>query len=296
MARMPDFIIIGAMKCATSTLHEQLAQQAGIVMSNPKEPNFFSDDHHYARGLDWYARLFADAPDHALCGESSTHYTKMPTYPQTVERIQKHVPTARFIYVMRHPIDRLISHYIHEWTQRVINVPITEAVDIHPELIDYSRYAMQLEPFIRSFGPDRILPVFFAHLRGAPQVELQRVCQFIEYPGTARWIDDLAPANVSSQRLRRSPLRETLRGLPGLRRAYRAILPESARQRINTLWQMKQRPELSDAQYQRLTAIFDEDLAQLGAWLGVDDLCCANFKVRTEAQPRNWISQVRLAS
>ncbi|MFW6058704.1 MAG: sulfotransferase family protein [Phycisphaeraceae bacterium] len=296
MARMPDFIIIGAMKCATSTLHEQLAQQPGIFMSEPKEPNFFSDDPHYARGLGWYAGLFADAPAEALCGESSTHYTKLPTYPHTVERMRQHVPEARLVYVMRHPMDRLVSHYIHEWTQRVINVPIDEAVDAHAELIAYSRYAMQLEPFLRAFGPERILPVFSGRLRSAPQDELQRVCRFIGYTGEARWIEDQAPANVSSERLRRSALRETLRDLPGLRRIYRAVLPEPVRERINSFWQMKERPELSSAQRERLTAIFDEDLAQLGAWLGIDDLCCANFKARTEQEARDWAHPTRLAS
>ena len=59
MSRLPDFIVMGAMKCATSTLHEQLAAQPGFFMSKPKEPNFFSDDEIYARGLDWYRSLFA---------------------------------------------------------------------------------------------------------------------------------------------------------------------------------------------------------------------------------------------
>ena len=61
MSRMPDFIIIGAMKCATSTLHDQLAEQPGFVMSEPKEPNFFSDEENWAKGLGWYSGLFAAA-------------------------------------------------------------------------------------------------------------------------------------------------------------------------------------------------------------------------------------------
>ena len=58
LKRVPDFIIIGAMKCMTSTLHEQLAAQPGIQMSMPKEPCYFSDDAVYARGPEWYASLF----------------------------------------------------------------------------------------------------------------------------------------------------------------------------------------------------------------------------------------------
>ena len=60
----PDFLIIGAMKCGTTTLQAQLALQEGVFMTTPKEPNFFSDDDVYARGLDWYSRfLMALPPD-----------------------------------------------------------------------------------------------------------------------------------------------------------------------------------------------------------------------------------------
>lgn len=68
MTRLPDFIIIGAMKCATSTLHDQLARQPGLFMSTPKEPNFFSDDEQWGRGLDWYGSLFEAVPGDTLCG------------------------------------------------------------------------------------------------------------------------------------------------------------------------------------------------------------------------------------
>ncbi len=104
--RLPDFIVIGAMKSATTTLHEQLARQRGLFMSRSKEPSFFSDDENYARGIEWYASFFAGAGDHLLVGESSTHYTKLPTHPHTVERMVRALPRVKLIYVMWHPIDR----------------------------------------------------------------------------------------------------------------------------------------------------------------------------------------------
>src|SRR6185312_16834851 len=103
MCRPPDFMIIGAMKCATTTLHEQLARQPGLFMSRPKEPNFFSDDENYARGWAWYGSLFRPAGSADLRGESRTHYTKLPTYPRTVERIRRDLPRLKPIYGMRHP-------------------------------------------------------------------------------------------------------------------------------------------------------------------------------------------------
>ena len=80
----PDFIIIGAMKCGTSTLATQLGDQAGLFMTTPKEPNYFSDEAVYSQGPDWYAALFEAAGDGDIRGEASTHYTKQPTYPKTL--------------------------------------------------------------------------------------------------------------------------------------------------------------------------------------------------------------------
>ncbi len=160
----PDFIVIGAMKSATTTLHEQLARQPGIFMSRPKEPNFFSDDAIYARGWSWYSALFRPASAADLRGESSTHYTKLPTYPRTVERMVRDLPRLKLIYVMRHPIDRLVSQYVHEVTAGRIAVGLREALERHPELIDYSRYSMQLQPFLDVYGFADVLPVFFPRL------------------------------------------------------------------------------------------------------------------------------------
>jgi hypothetical protein len=281
----PDFIIIGAMKCATSTLHEQLARQLGVLMSTPKEPCFFSDDEVYARGATWYSSLFAQSPEHTLCGESSTHYTKLPTYPHTIERMQHFLGAhVKFIYIMRHPIDRLVSHYIHEWTQRVVTSDLNHAIDHHPELIAYSQYALQIQPYLDAFGSERVLPVFFERLTAMPHVEFNRVCEFIGYGGTPAWDEQLKEQNVSSDRMRKSAARDMLINLPGVKQARRKFVPQSLRDRIKTLWMLKQRPELSDSIRARLQLIFDEDLAKISDWLGVK-MTCENFKAVARGQP-----------
>jgi hypothetical protein len=293
VTRLPDFIIIGAMKCATTSLHEQLARQPGIIMSDPKEPNFFSDDSQYARGLDWYGSCFARARGGELLGESSTHYTKLPTHPRTIERMRLHLtPAVRFIYVMRHPIDRLISQYIHEWTQRVISVPIDQAIEAHPELIAYSRYAMQLRPYIDAFGREAILPVFNEAIRHDPQSQLERVARHIGYRQPVRWEAGLSDQNVSSDRVRKHPVRDAILNLPGAAALRRTLVPKSVRNRIRSLWTMKRRPELSAASAARLRELFDEDLTVLGQWLDLP-LRCENFKaVAAESSPR-WRLPVR---
>ncbi|MEM7153627.1 MAG: sulfotransferase [Myxococcota bacterium] len=288
MSRTPDFIIIGAMKSATSTLHDQLAMQPGIVMSDPKEPNFFSDEENWAKGMGWYTGLFASAKPGDLCGESSTHYSKLPRHPKVTERLQEHVPDAKFVYVMRHPIDRLVSHYIHEWTMRVLEMPLSRALDEHQALHDFSRYTMQLRPYFEAFGRERVLPVFFDHVLKHSQAELERVCEFIGYEGKPQW-KDMRASNVSSERMRVSPLRDLIVNAPGLTYIRKRFVPQSVRDRIKKLWTMRNRPQLTDAERTRLAKAFDEDLAELGRWLGIDDLNCANFKEHTRDHTWNWV-------
>ncbi|NNF72213.1 MAG: sulfotransferase, partial [Rhodobacteraceae bacterium] len=95
----PDFILIGAMKCGTSTLASQLGAQPGLFMTTPKEPNYFSDDAIFARGPDWYGGLFDGAGPGDLRGEASTHYTKRPDYPDTIARMKAAVPAPRLVYM-----------------------------------------------------------------------------------------------------------------------------------------------------------------------------------------------------
>ena len=285
----PDFIIIGAMKSATSSLHVQLASHPGIFMSEPKEPNFFSDDDEYRRGTDYYLSLFADARDGDLLGESSTHYTKLPDYPETIPRMKALVPNVRLIYVMRQPIDRLISQYIHQWTQNVIRCDINEALDRYPELISYGRYSYQLEPYFASFGRDSVLPVFFGAVKRKPQRELARIARFIGYRGSVTWKKELGAQNVSAERLRRFRGYRVIVDSPPMVFLRRTFVPQSVRDLVKAQLRMEHRPVLDDSNVTRLEAIFDEDLRTLSNWLAVD-LNCRNFDEKTSGDQLDWVA------
>jgi Sulfotransferase family len=287
MQRLPSFVIIGAMKSATSTLYEQLRRQPGIFMPSLKEPNFFSDDAQYAKGVGWYSALFDAAAPTDLLGEASTHYAKLPTYPKTVDRLRNCLPSPRLIYVMRHPVDRLISQYVHQISEGEVRAPLDEAVKSHEEFAAYSRYAEQLSPFIEAFGKSAILPVFFDRLLCDPQGELDRISRFIGYEGKAVWIPDQSQANASSERVRKFPLYDLLVEHPTAAALRRHLVPKPVRTRIRTALSARDRPALSDGIQSRLTKEFDDDLATLGRWLGCD-LNCRNFRSVTGAQPLNW--------
>ena len=277
MNKKPDFLIIGAMKCATSTLHDQLAMQPGIFMSQLKEPNFFSNDEQYSKGLDWYLSHFQDAKETDICGESSTHYTKLPTYPHTVDRIYKQFPNIKLIYIMRHPIDRLISQYIHEWSQRIISVDINKAIYQYPELIAYSRYSMQLEPYLQTFKREQILLVFFERLLSHKQEELERICKFIGYQHRPSWNLESDVRNVSNERMRKNKLRDSLIKAPVLREIRQTVIPKSLRNRIRSFWTIKQKPQIKPQNLEYLQSVFDKDLLKISLLCNLD-LSNSNFK------------------
>ena len=256
---LPDYIIIGAMKCGTSTLAAQLGMQDGMFMTTPKEPNFFSDDPIFDNGMDWYRALFTDAKTTDFKGEASTHYTKLPDLPDTLPRFQAVFDAPpKLIYLIRDPLARAVSHYIHEWTMGVIKTDLNTALETHPALTHYSQYAMQMAPWVAAFGTDAIHIDTLEAMQADPHGMMARVGAFLGCPDL-RWQDDTGPSNVSSERLQRRPLDRLLIDNPVARGLRRALIPQALRDKVKSGRQMKVRPQMSDAHRARLIEVFTQD-------------------------------------
>ncbi|HEY2479448.1 MAG TPA: sulfotransferase [Solirubrobacterales bacterium] len=154
-AAMPNLIIIGGLKCGTTSIHHYLGLHPEIQMSKPKELNFFVAELNWDLGLDWYASRFDDR--FPVRGESSPHYTNLPRYDAVAERIRTHCPDARLIYMVRDPIKRILSHWVHAtgagYETREM-VPVLSDPDT--QYVNRSRYWMQLQPYLERFDHDRI--------------------------------------------------------------------------------------------------------------------------------------------
>ncbi|WP_439103313.1 sulfotransferase domain-containing protein [Celeribacter marinus] len=255
---VPDVIIIGAMKCATSTLAAQLGAQDGVFLTQPKEPNFFSDDDIYAKGAEWYGALFEGAGAGDIKLEASTHYSKRPTYPHTIARLQASGARPKLIYIVRDPVDRLVSHYIHEWTQGVIPCGLDEAVQSFPELIEYSLYGKQITPWIDAFGADAILLLTMEDMTKDPQVVLSRVGSFIGHDNL-EWFTTLGRVNASSERIKRFPFHRILFDNKIAQTLRRSLVPKSLRDALKAKRQMQARPVLSAEIQAGLRDIFAAD-------------------------------------
>lgn len=261
----PDFIIIGAMKSGTSSLQDQLARQPGLFMTTPKEPNYFSDDAIFAKGAGWYGALFAPAPEGSLTGEASTHYTKLPTHPQTVARLQAAHPAVKLIYVIRNPVDRALSHYMHEWSQGVMGADLEAAFAQHGTLVDYGRYAMQIAPYLEAFGRDSVYLTSLEQLKASPDAELAAIGAHIGAANPLVWDHSEQAKNVSTQRMRRVPFHNVLVASRASKALRRVLVPKSWRQKFRAARTMPARPEYPAALRAQLEATFLQDRAALAA-------------------------------
>ncbi len=259
----PDFLIIGAMKSGTSTLAAQLSEQAGIFMTTPKEPNFFSDDDVYAQGLDWYGALFEAAGPDDIKGEASTHYTKLPTYPETIARSQTVLEAPRLIYMIRNPVERAVSHFIHEWSQGVMTDDMTAEFARHSEIIDYGRYAMQIRPWIEAYGADAVHLTSLEALKADPNGVLSEVAAFLGHDDAVEWIEARARENTSADRVKRFPLHGLIIGNPVAAWLRRTFVPKHLRTRIRNSRKMQDRPKLPETLRAALEVSFAEDYAEL---------------------------------
>lgn len=164
-ARLPDFIIIGAMKSGTSSLASYLASHPDVFVTNPKEPDFFVAGGNWERGLPWYEQLFTEAKEGALLGEASTSYTKHPFHAGAPSLIHATVPDVRLIYLLRDPIERVVSHYRHELLRGRETRPLVPALCQDERYLTPSRYGTQLERYLDHFDSSQLLVLYSEHLR-----------------------------------------------------------------------------------------------------------------------------------
>jgi hypothetical protein len=159
---LPNLIIIGAQKCGTSALHQYLGLHPDIFMSEEKELNFFLEDKNWPRGREWYESNFTVPAK--IHGEASPDYTKYPKVQGVAARMHSLVPDAKLIYMVRHPIDRIVSQYIHDRGSGVETRSLSDALRGNgtvpmdsTRFIHRSSYFMQLQQFLPYYPKDRVL-------------------------------------------------------------------------------------------------------------------------------------------
>jgi len=228
------------MKSGTTHLSELLADHPDIFMSFPKEPCHFVDgdalkrvwwymwQQGYWRSEERYLRLFAQAGKARVIAEASTVYAHAPICSGVPRRILEFSPDARFIYVIRDPIERTISHYWHRVRWWREHRPLLDALRKDPQYTDVSHYARQLEEYLRYVGRDRIHVLTYEALLADSARELSRIFAWLGVNPSFRPPRIGTPANERPEvieQVRGFGLLDRLRYSPAYARIARYIPP-----------------------------------------------------------------------
>jgi Sulfotransferase family len=173
----PTFVVIGAMKAGTVSLSHYLDEHPDVFLGRGGvfgEPNFFVAERNWPRGRGWYESLFDGAGGVAALGECSPSYTMAPAFSGVPERMAQVIPNARLVYVVRDPIARMQSMYMHQVSAgRERRRPEVALLD--DRYLAPSQYGFQLAAFLDHFDRSQLLVIASEVLRERPREALSAV-------------------------------------------------------------------------------------------------------------------------
>lgn len=176
---LPNLVIIGAMKCGTTSIHNYLSLHPEIFMSTYKELDFFVENKNWRKGISWYESCFNG--NASIYGETSPNYTIYPKFQDVPKRMHSVVPDAKLIYIVRDPFERIVSHYLHRWYGNKEKRTINEALrDIeNNDYIYLSCYYQQIEQYLKFFKASKIRVIASEELQAKRRDVLKQVFEFL---------------------------------------------------------------------------------------------------------------------
>lgn len=228
----PNFFIVGAPKCATTSMHYYLSQHPDIFMSRPKEPFFFGSDldSHQLKTKDRseYLSFFEDAGEESLRGESTVWYL----YSQQAHReIKSFQPHAKILVMLRNPVDAMYamhSQFLFSGNESIES--FEEAVRAEPDrkrgrrldpsvyfpeglyYSDVYNYTRQIRRYLKTFDRDQLKIILLKDLKDNPHGCYQDVLEFLDARSFTP--PDFEPYNSNCQ-LKSPVLREIVKKVPG---------------------------------------------------------------------------------
>jgi hypothetical protein len=217
-SRLPNFLVVGAMKAGTTSLYNYLRDHPQIFMPETKEVNFFNPLRNWRLGVQWYEQQFKDANDDVVAiGEASTSYTKFPWINDVPARVSSVLGNIRLIYVVRDPIERIRSHYLHNLSTGQEWRPIEDAIMKDEMYLNISRYSLQIDQYTPYFPRENLLIIESRELRNRRAATLREVFRFLGVDN--EWVPPTIDREYyrSTDRSRKAPLLRGIRKIPRVR-------------------------------------------------------------------------------
>lgn len=225
------------MKCATTSLCADLANHHSIFVSDPKEPEFFNREEEYRQGIEHYSRLFATAGEGTVVGEGSTSYSKCGLFPDTAKRLADQLPNIKLIYIMRDPIQRIESHWMHTVrSDPAFKTHFSKSIADNPNYIDTSCYWRQYLHLREHFSADQFLLLLFEDLKSNPQEVMQQCLEFLGVKSSESQRHEPVHQHVSAGSAVDRPIVGTLQSNTLIRSAFQ-LLPRNLRDQLKKPFQ-----------------------------------------------------------
>lgn len=260
---LPTFVIVGAQKSGTTTLHDLLGQLPDAWMSDPKELHYF--DKHHDQGLDWYSAQFHPGDEHRAWGESTPFYLYKD---RARDAMVQALPEARFVAILREPVSRAYSHYwfarskgrepLESFAEAVAREPerLRSSKDGQPAAFSYldrGHYLRQLTALESRVGRERMFVMLTEDLSRDPREALRLVCRFVGL--------DEQGADTVEVRMRNTFSERTVNSADGLRKT------RVQQQHVGTSGGY---PPIDPELERQLREQFRGENEDLGKWLGRD--------------------------
>jgi hypothetical protein len=287
---LPDFIIIGGMKCGTTSLYHYLSLHPEVGMSDIKEVDYFIAENNFEKGVKWYETRFKGdikrddkgngnakrkrqgKGKSQVFGEASPNYTKAHYFEGVPGRMHDLLPDVQLIYLVRDPVDRIISHYTHNLAEGREQKPIDEALkdlkDNHYAMC--SRYFWQLEHYLQYYPREQILVVKSSDLMDNRKKTLQKIFRFIGADDCFYTVDfeyqkhrtgKKRKKGKTARRILESPIIKILKG----------FIPDALKDPVKRATRPKvKKPDINPLLKQKLHDYFRPDIEALADFTGED--------------------------
>lgn len=196
-----DFLIVGAQKCGTTTLHHHLVTHPDLFLPATKEVHFFDDDSRDWTAPDYsdYDAVFSAAEPGRLCGEITPAYM---LHRRFLERIRVYNPQIRLIAILRDPIRRAWSNWRMEVSRDAEDLPFPQAIREGRErrthdwrvysYVDRGFYAGQIANMFDLFPRENCHFLLTDDLAVQPGKAVNDICAFLG----CRPVQNIAPAVI----------------------------------------------------------------------------------------------------
>jgi Sulfotransferase domain len=281
---LPNLIIIGAMKCGTTSLHSYLDLHPDISMSQPKELRYF-DDPAWRERVDWYAGHFD--PGAAVTGEATVYYTAHPWIPDVPRRMHELVPDARLIYVVGDPLRRLVAQWVEwctieadrspemlgRWARQPFSKVLADYDDPAHPVVCPSRYATQLEQYLALYPESQVMVVDQHDLKHSRLETLRSIFRFLDVDDGFESPEFTAELNTHGEKTRAWSSYSRLRKATLAAGAHR--IPAPVRGRVgrsmrSVFSRPLEKPEIDDAVLPGLTEHLRDEADRLRRLTGQD--------------------------